>query len=242
MGIIGAVFVIAAASLGLWLSDGMPSDLTLTNLTNTLFHREVAAAPMPDLNRPLTFSADFPAEARPMVEQKVKELTDLINADPQGSIAPWLDLAIEYKMIGDYEGAEHVWAYLVDAYPGDAVAAHNLGNLYHLFMKDYPKAEEYYKVAIQRAPTHAIHYIGLHELYKYSYKQDTSAAADTLKEALQKVPGDADLSMTLGMYYKEKGSNEEAITYLTQARDEAKKLGNATFATQMDTEIKSLQK
>jgi tetratricopeptide (TPR) repeat protein len=242
MGIIGAVFVIAAASLGLWLSDGVPSDLTLRSLTSQVLHLGAEqSAEKPDLERPLAFPEVFPEEARTIAEQKYATLKQQLITDPDDASA-WLDLAILYKTVSDYEGAVLVWKYLASVNPQDSISTHNLGNTYHLFLKKYPESEKYYKEAIARDPNQSLYYVGLHELYRYSYKQESDLAVKTLEEGLTKIPNSPEITIALAAYYKDKGDMANAIKYFTQMRDIAQSHNDAANVAAMNAEIKSLQK
>ena len=90
----------------------------------------------------------------------------------------------------------------------------------------------------------AINYAALHELYRYSYKQDTALAADVLKEGIGKVSGNQviDLYSELGSYYQVKKDTANAIIYYTKARDAAEKAGNASLAAQLDATLNELKK
>ena len=112
-----------------------------------------------------------------------------------------------------------------------------------MYLKKYSEAEKYYREAVQLTPSVALNYIGLHELYRYSYKQDSTAAADILIEGLTKVDkkGQVDLFSTLGSYYKEKGDKAGAIDAYIKARDGASALGNATLMRQFEAEIDTLK-
>ncbi len=156
----------------------------------------------------------------------------------------WMSLAVQYKTAGDYNGAKEVWEYITLFYPGDSIAFHNLGDLYHHFLNDFAKAEYYFKLAISADPTRAINYVALHELYRYSYKQDTALAADILKEGIKKVSGNQviDLYSELGSYYQDKNDTGNAILYYTKARDAAKSAGNANLVAQFDSALYELEK
>jgi len=194
----------------------------------------------PELERELTFPAGFPEEAKLVAEQNFENLKTALTEDPT-DFGSWLDLAILYKTVEDLEGAEEVWLFLNEAVAGQSVSFHNLGSLYHLHLQDYKESEKQYKQAIEIAPTNLIHYFGLHELYRYSYKTDTSLAVDTLADALKAVPGAVDVYVTLGSYYKEKGDRTNAIANYTKARDRAEELGNDRLVTQLETEIRALR-
>jgi len=51
-----------------------------------------------------------------------------------------------------------------------------------LYLKDYPKAEQYYEQAVSIYPQDPNNYRALFELYVYHYKQNTTAATDILKK------------------------------------------------------------
>jgi len=197
----------------------------------------------PELERELTFPAEFPEDARQILIQKLENLREALTEDPT-DFGSWLDLAILYKTVEDFENAEEIWLFLNEAVAGQSVSFHNLGSLYHLHLQDYRESEKQYKQAIEIAPTNLIHYFGLHELYRYSYKTDTTLAVDILADALNKVadePGEIDVYITLGSYYKEKGDRTNAIANYTKARDRAEELGNDRLVTQLETEIRALQ-
>src|SRR3989344_9162287 len=191
----------------------------------------------PSLDRALVFPDSFSEEAKSILTKNVETLKKFIQDNPGTAISAWLDLAIQYKTIGDYDGAIQVWKYLVARYPNDATPLYNLGSTYHLFLKDFGKSERYYKEAIERSPSLTVYYTGLRELYRYSYKQDTTLAADVLLQALEHVEGDQriDIYLALGSYYNDKGDKESAIKYYTKAREGAVSMGNMTLIKQIDT-------
>ncbi len=129
-----------------------------------------------------------------MLRADMEEIIPILRKSP-GDFDTWLELAIHYKIAGDYEGAADVWQYVVYAAPSvqRTVALSNLGDLYMNFIKDYPKAEGYYRQALAINPTVISYYRDLYTLYRYLYKIDTSAASDILTEGLAKNPGNADL-------------------------------------------------
>lgn len=195
----------------------------------------------PSLNRSLSFPKDFPGDAKAIVIKRVGELRDTLKKNP-GDYASWLDLAIQYKIISDFEGARQIWEYVNVAAPTQSISFQNLGNLYDLYLKDYPKSEENYLKAIANAPGIPAAYLGLHELYRYSYKADTTAAVDILKQGIDAVksPDNLDLMIMLASYYKDKGDKSNAIKYYGEVRSKAQTLKNYDLANQMTTEIKAL--
>lgn len=237
----GAVLGAILIGLGLWYTGIMT--FQKGSLVPEFSLDALTSSNPPSLDRALVYPGTFPEEARQIVARNVETLKGVIKENPAATSA-WLDLAIQYKTIGDYDGAIEVWKYLAAKYPTDATTLYNLGNTYHFFLKDYRNSERYYKKAIARDPTVAMNYLGLHELYRYSYKQDTTAAADILLQALEVIKGDEriDIYLQLGGYYKGKADTANAITYYTQARDAAVKLGNMTLIKQIDTELSTLKR
>lgn len=197
----------------------------------------------PSLNRAVNITADLPENAKQMLAGKITALQSDLSKKPDNYDA-WLQLALDYKQAGDYAGAREIWEYISRALPEDIVSRHNLGDLYHHFLVDYPKAESYYKAAISAAQVpQVMDYLALHELYRYSYKQNTSAAVDILTEGAAKVESAAriDIYTALASYYKDKGDTANAITYFTKAREAASAAGQTALVSQLDAEIAALK-
>tara|TARA_B100001971_G_C18183784_1_gene534356 strand:- start:42 stop:860 length:819 start_codon:yes stop_codon:yes gene_type:complete len=195
---------------------------------------------LPELNRSLEFPQDFPNDARDIVTAKIAKLNEELTSDPT-LFDNWLALAIQRKLIEDYEGARDIWEYLNIISSGNSVSFHNLGDLYHFFLKDYPKAEENFRKAIENSPGQLSYYINLHELYKYSYKQDTNLAIEVLFDGLKIDSTSTDILIALAIYYKEeKNDVENAKKYYEQARDEAQKAGNTQLVGLIDGELNAL--
>lgn len=193
----------------------------------------------PDIKQDLSFPDTFSEEAREIIQNNILTLASQLKTNPT-SFNDWLDLATQYKIIEDYENAREIWEFLNIAFPGNSVSFTNLGNLYHYYLKDFPKAEQNLYLAIENDKTNTSSYIGLHELYKYSYKQDTDLVTAVLFEGLMKNPNDTNLLVTLANYYKEKGDTTNARKYYKQARDEAEKLKNFQLIQLLDEEISNL--
>ncbi len=146
-----------------------------------------ASSTAPSLVKAVFYSKDLSPDAKAILVTMIADLRaqlsknyDLYNV--------WLDLAIRYKQSGDLAQAQAVWEYLAFLHPDDAVSRHDLGDLYANYLKNYPKAEMYYQQAIAINPKSSLDYLALADLYRYSYKQNTSAAADILKQGIAKVP------------------------------------------------------
>lgn len=215
----------------------------------------------PKLNRIIIMPERFSSEAVVILENNIKTLISQLNEDPN-SYQAWSDLANQYKTIDDFDGAIEIWEYLSISAEGETISKINLGNLYHYELKEFEKSESAFKDALVINKKIIEAYTGLHELYKYSYKQDTTLATDILLEGLEKNPNNIDLLIALASYYKEKANmidsadklsttkagsfihnNDRsywltnAQKYYTQARDEAQKLGNSQLVELLNKEI-----
>lgn len=113
---------------------------------NYTVERVEDAAPPPPAIRSIVITADLPAEARTAIAAHFAEYKTLLGKDPQNFNA-WLDLAILYKIGGDYRGAEAIWLYTSKGWPGSPISFNNLADLYANFLKDKVKAEFYAKEA-----------------------------------------------------------------------------------------------
>lgn len=179
--------------------DGVDIQTTGGNATVT----EVPVGPaqsapaIPSLDRPVTFSgSSLPPEAQTAVKAQIAEVVATLKKDPT-KLDYWLQLGIDRKMAGDYEGAAEAWAYVHAVAPNDEISVADLADLYANFVKDYPKAETYYKKAIANDPRNIDNYRNLYTLYTYSYKTGTTAAHDILEQGLKANPGNQDLTNLL---------------------------------------------
>ena len=195
----------------------------------------------PKLPRQIVFPDYLHKDARRAININIDTLHERLKIDPK-SIDSWLDLALQYKAINDVEGAEEVWKYLTLAAPKNAISLYNLGYLYHITLKDYVKSEEYYEKALAIDPNQEIYYNGLHELYRYSYKQETNEAVDILKQGIKQLPNSINLVLTLAGYYRDdKKDVKSAIQYFTQARTMAKEAKNTELVKTLDQQISALK-
>lgn len=158
---------------------------------------------MPDLDREIIIKANLSEEDKKKAEAEIKMLSAELKADFD-KLENWLTLGIWRKMIGDYEGAAEVWKFVTIIRPDEPVAFHNLGDLYSQYSPDLPKAEMYYKLAIEKDKSHQpFFYVKLFEFYRY-YAKKPDLAENALLQALQTNPGDAYLESVLNNYRQEK--------------------------------------
>ena len=233
---------IAASIIGLLILIGLGVALQRTGLGGGRAPNLFGIQSAPSLTRAVSYSKDLAPDARDLVEKHINDLRAQLKGNPT-RYDTWLDLAIRYKQAGDFAKTREVWEYLASIHPDDAVSRHNLGDLYHHFLKDYQNAEKYYKEAIDLAPTNALDYLALHELYRYSYKQDTGAAIDILKLGIGRVTEHQpiDLYIALAGYYGEKADKAKAAENYSKARDLARDAGNTKLVSELNAEIQRLR-
>lgn len=191
---------------------------------------------IPDIDRLLVFDSSLSESSQIDLRENIDNLKELVKNNPE-RIDYWLDLGLYWKIAGDYEGAKIAWEYAASMKPQDSLIYSNLGRIYHFYLKDFPNAEKNFLEAIEKGPNSFVHYIDLHELYKFSYKQDTTSAADALIGGIAKNPDDTNLLIALAAYYKEKEDTINAKKYYEQARDEAQKLGDVELTELLNKEI-----
>ncbi len=206
-----------------------------TQKTGTII--DLNAAHAPSLDRTVVYDPELPTDVRKKLSENIATLTGMLRQNGF-DFNNWMDLAINYKVAGDYDAAQAIWEYVYAVVPTSGVAAFNLGNLNYLTNRDYSKAEMYFLEAIKREPTQTAYYLELAEMYRYAYKQEGSAFVDLLQDGLKKVPNDPDLLMSLGTYYIDvKHETSRGIEYFLMARDEVSSRGNGELARQIDREI-----
>lgn len=179
---------------------------------------------------PPHYAGSTSPEARAIAERNIDTLKSALRVNSQ-NLAAWLDLAIQYRAVGDTEGAMQIWQYLTEIFPNDTTAFFNLASAYHFEERDYEKSEQYYRRAIKIDPTSVSGYIGLHDLYRHSYKQESTAAIDVLREALGSVSAaDAiQIYSLLAQYYESRGNISLAIENYQKLLKSAQALKNVDF-------------
>lgn len=196
----------------------------------------------PSLRRAVVFSAPISEESKIIIRGQVAVDQGLLVKEPK-NLEAWLDLAIQYKQAGDLAEAQKVWKYLDQAFPQQSTSAFNLGVTYHQDLKKYDLSEAHYREAIRRNPGMPLPYLGLHELYRYAYKQDTSAAVDILLEGLKTIPNEPNFPIALAAYYRDdKKDNKKSVEYIRSAIAILKAVeGDEQKIRALETEIARLQ-
>lgn len=158
---------------------------------------------MPDLDGEIIVKANLSEENKNRAISEIKITIAGLKAD-YNKLEGWLNLGLWRKTLGDYEGAAEAWQFATLIRPNDPVAFHNLGDLYSQFLPDFPSAEKYYKMAVEKDKSHQpFFYVKLYEFYRY-YEKNMDAAENTLLDGLKTNPGDAYLEGELNNFRKER--------------------------------------
>lgn len=158
--------------------------------------------PAPPLERSFTPLKTLLPQIVTAVEGQMATTVAILKKDPK-RIDAWIDLGLQRKTLGDYEGARLAWEYAKALGPNtNIVPWNNLGDLYHFYLKDYMKSEENWKKVIALKSDYIQGYRGLFELYMYSYKEKASQIPIFLKAGIAKNPTATDLKQMLADYEK----------------------------------------
>lgn len=210
-----------------------------TGESSSNLSESVKKIPQPDISGAYIVPARYPEFYRTAMETKIDLALGAIEKD-KFDFAEWGNLAIYLKNI-DYVGkTAEIWEYLSKVSPGNPIYLSNLGDLYHLYLKDFPKSEARWLEAIKSDATKPQYYLGLFDLYRYSYKTNTTAAVDIIKQGLAKIPDEINLLTNLAGYYKEKGDMLNAKYYYQNALVQAQKNQNQPLIDAITRDLNSL--
>lgn len=212
----------------------VPEGMTVTPIPS-----EEAIA-QPDLTRPVSVPDFFPEDAAKNVATKIADAIVEVESDPT-SFDAWLRLALLRQQIEDFEGTIEIYDYLNVVFPDNFITFLNLGNLYHLRIRDFEKAELNMRKSIEKNSTNPLAYISLHELYRDSYKRETTLAEDILLEGLSVIEEELNLLIALGEYYERQDRVEDAIEVLERAKKEAEAQGDSTTVGRIESSLIDLQ-
>lgn len=168
--ILGIIILLLATGVGYYIYR-IYRDLQPQTVHDSVMHKEI-----PNLDRPVIPPQDFPEEAKKIMEEKIKNLSEELKKSPE-YFEGWLQMAIYRKTINDYEGAGEIWEYLTLINPKNITAFNNLGNLYGYYLKDYKKAEENFLQAIKNGPDQIYIYRNVYDFYREVIKDDVKARA-----------------------------------------------------------------
>ncbi len=156
--------------------------------STTPAHETQPSTAIPQLDRAVVIPTSFSEKDAFSAKASIGNLIEALKKDPKNG-ALWAELGMKRKGIGDYVGAKEAYEYAFKLMPNNAVVADNLGVIYGDYLKDYPKAEKYYRLAITLEPVLGYHYLRLFEFYRYITK-DSAKARALLEEGLRSIPGE----------------------------------------------------
>ena len=211
-------------------------DFTVTPLSSGKADTAIQA---PDLNREVVIPPIFTGEANTIMRNNILTTLDALRAGDT-TLENWLKLGIYRKQIDDYEGAKLVWEYTAKVWPDDFQSYYNLGDIYHYYLKDYPKAEYNLKKSIELKPELLINYRNLFDLYNLSYEEKRDLAEDALLEGLGRNPDSIDMMVLLARYHRDNGHITEAKAYYQQGLDKSVELGLQKLQDLISEEISDL--
>lgn len=195
--------------------------------------------PAPDLNRPVVFSVSFSDSDKVKITAKISELSAILKKN-NNSFDDWISLGLVRKTIGDYEGARQAWEYGSAIRTKNSLSFRNLGDLYHYYLKDYPKAEQNLKQSIKNDPSDIGTYRALVDLYTQSYTEKLSEVPTVLTAGLKANPEQYDLFIMMASYYKGAGDKANAKMYYEKALAVADKSGMTNMKQVITDEINKL--
>ena len=195
---------------------------------------------VPNLNKKIVFNISLNKEEKEKIEEKIKEVINSLEED-NSFFDGWIALGSYRKQIADYTGAIEVWTYASKIAPLSIVPLNNLGNLYHYQLKNYEKAEEFFKKAIEIGPTYINSYLNLYDLYTLSYKQNTDNAEKILLEGLKNNPNQINFILALAEHYRKEKNNNKSLGYYNQALEQLGQKGDKNLISEIQKQIDSLK-
>jgi tetratricopeptide (TPR) repeat protein len=194
------------------------------------------AGTLPPLTTDVAFDQTLPAEAQRAIQEKVDGTVAALEDTPyDGNL--WMELALYYHSGGDFARARTVWEFMIAVDPNNVTALGNLGRLHHFQLKEYVRAEEYFNQAMSVNPDRPEAYYELFDLYRYSYKQDTTAAVDIMKRAGTQFPDDINVPLLLGGYFRDTGRPNQARAQFEDALGRARTIGDVTLMQNITNEL-----
>lgn len=233
--ILGALGLAGWYFWGEFRGNADADEVGVVDTEDTIEGGEVA---VPNLERSV-FADTVSPEEQARLGTEMERIAHSLREDPT-LYASWLDLGSYRKLAGDFTGAEEIWLYMAAHWPEDRAAYENLGDLYHLYIRDYPRAERYYRAAIERDDTYPELYVKFHELYALSWAEKKDLADEILLEGIEKLPGHVGLLFTLAEYYAGAGESAKAREYYGEVRVLAAQAGDKDTVRRVDERVAEL--
>lgn len=197
------------------------------------------AMAVPDLDR-LIIAETVGGAVREQITSQLKEVSGNLKSNTD-SFDNWILLGSLRKIAGDYEGSRDAWEYTSSIRPLNQTSFGNLGDLYHYYLKDYPRAEKNLLTSVKNNPENIAGYRDLYNLYTQSYKEKINEAPKILLSGLSKNHNNLDLLVLLAKHYVGMGDKVNATKYYELAITEAQKEGNTSLKQSLESEFSSLK-
>ncbi|KKS38757.1 MAG: hypothetical protein UV01_C0002G0065 [Parcubacteria group bacterium GW2011_GWA2_42_14] len=172
-------------------------------------------APIGTVNEDKSVVLAYPEDVKTKLRNELLDIAKFVSESPD-NLDNWLRAGVIKKFFGDYLGARDAWEYASLIRPQNSTSFANLGGLYALYLKDYPKAELSYKKAIENAPGDIYPYTALADLYSSSEPAGESRSNKIIKiieSGLAANPDNQTLLSYLARFYKEQGNFPKALEY-----------------------------
>ena len=244
--IIGFTFVVGSFGLVYWYfnkniepaSEPILTDQSATS-TKSSFDKTPVGQDRNYKGQPMSFLGKteilsrYPKEFVDNYQQRLATAINMIQKYPEDEVY-WIELGIVKKTFDNYLGARDAWEYALLINNRNAVVYYNLGNLYALYLRDFQKAEAYYKTSVVLDPFSAQSYLALAEFYKNFLKEKYDFVDDILLKGIENLPNDGNLILNLALYYKSVGKKEAAIEYFERFLELPDLTGTQTEAIQKE--------
>lgn len=150
----------------------------------------------------------FPPEMVKRYQDELAKLSKDLKAHPD-NLDGWLRAGVLKKFFNDYQGARDLWEYASLVFPTNSISFLNLGNLYMLYLKDFPKSEENFKASNQNEPQEGT-YLALADLYAVFWKEKEGRVVKVLAEGISKLGEKLNFYLYLAKFYADRGQKDLA--------------------------------
>ena len=152
----------------------------------------------PDLNRPLTNSTNLPPEALKKVTDDIANTIKALKGD-SNSLDSWLQIGLDWKSLGDYEGARLAWEFAGLVRPRNSISFINLGFLYSHYLQNNALADKNYLQALMNDPHNGGLYIQTADFY-VDFMKDPAKAKSLIQKGIAANPNDTELKAAFKFY------------------------------------------
>jgi tetratricopeptide (TPR) repeat protein len=148
--------------------------------------------------------------------ERIEQLTGIIKGLEEKvtakiAISPdYITLGINYLALGDLQKALDNFIIARDLNPDYYLAHSNIGTIYQM-RKEYDKADENFKIALEKHPTFAPTFIKLAELYQYDMNKSVDSMKYFYLEALKRTGDNIDVAKKFASYLEDQGLLEDEL-------------------------------